>query len=66
MVFAPVFAPITVCRSPDGRSFWERGSPKLLEVLTDDELKAMIDEIERKDRVVIKDKGVILTGSGDN
>ena len=36
------------------------------EVLTDDELKAMIDEIERKDRVVIKDKGVILTGSGDN
>ena len=36
------------------------------EVLTDDELKAVIDEIERKDRVVIKDKGVILTGSGNN
>lgn len=27
-------------------------------VLTDDELKAVINEIERKDRVVIKDKGV--------
>ena len=36
------------------------------EVLTDDELKALIDEIERKDRVAIKDKDVILTGSGDN
>jgi len=39
---------------------------KLLEFYKDSRIKAMIDEIERKDRVVIKDKGVILTGSGDN
>jgi hypothetical protein len=36
------------------------------EIVTDEELKALIDEIERKDRVVIKDKDIILTGSGDN
>ncbi len=36
------------------------------EILTDEEFKALIDEIERKDRVVIKDKDVILTGSSDN
>lgn len=35
-------------------------------ILTDDELKALIDEIERKDRVVIKDKGGILRGNRDN
>jgi hypothetical protein len=38
----------------------------IAEVLTDNELRALIDEIERKDRVAIKDKDVILTGSGDN
>jgi predicted nucleic acid-binding protein len=38
----------------------------IAEVLTDDELKALIDEIERKDKVVIKDRDDILTGSGDN
>ena len=35
-------------------------------ILMSDELRARIDEIERKDRVVIKDKDVILTESGDN
>lgn len=38
----------------------------IAELLTDNELRALIDEIERKDRVAIKDKDVILTGSGDN
>jgi len=38
----------------------------IAEVLTDNTLRALIDEIERKDRVAIKDKDVILTGSGDN
>ena len=35
-------------------------------ILMSDELRALIDEIEMKDRVVIKDKDVILTESGDN
>lgn len=35
-------------------------------VLTDNELKAVIYEIERRDRVAIKDKGDILRGSRDN
>ena len=37
-----------------------------VKILTSDELRALIDEIERKDRVIIKDKDDILTGSGDN
>jgi predicted nucleic acid-binding protein len=35
-------------------------------ILTDNELKALIYEIERRDRVTIKDKGDILRGSRDN
>jgi len=35
-------------------------------ILTDNELKAAIYEIERRDRVTIKDKGDILRGSRDN
>ena len=37
-----------------------------VKILMSDELRALIDEIERKDRVIIKDKDDILTGSGDN
>ena len=35
-------------------------------ILTDNELKALIYEIEGRDRVTIKDKGDILRGSRDN
>lgn len=35
-------------------------------ILTDNELKALIYEIEMRDRVTIKDKGDILRGSRDN
>ncbi len=35
-------------------------------ILTADELNALMDEIERKDRVTIKDKGGILRGSIGN
>jgi len=37
-----------------------------VKILMGDELRSRIDEIERKDRVVIKDKDVILTESGDD
>jgi len=37
-----------------------------VKILMSDELRALIDEIERRDRVVIKDKDVILTEIGDN
>jgi len=32
-----------------------------VKILMSDELRSLIDEIERKDKVVIKDKDVILT-----
>ena len=35
-------------------------------ILTSDELRALIDEIERKDKVVIKDRDDILAESSDN
>jgi len=34
-----------------------------VKILMGDELRSLIDEIERKDRVVIKDKDVILINS---
>ena len=38
----------------------------IAEILTDNELKALIYEIERRDRVTIKDKGDILRRIRDN
>ena len=36
------------------------------EVLTSNEVRVLITEIERKDRVTIKDRDDILTERGDN
>jgi hypothetical protein len=35
-------------------------------ILTSNEVRVLITEIERKDRVTIKDRDDILTESGDN
>jgi len=37
-----------------------------VKILTNDELRALIDEIEGKDKVVIKDRDDILTENSDD